>query len=305
MSLIVQRTLEKIVSLSGVGLHTGKVVIMTLLPAPDDTGVVFRRLDLNPVIEVPANSDFVIDTQLNTTLGKTNISISTVEHILSVLSGLGIDNAFVDLTEREPPAMDGSVAPLIKLIQSVGLQAQRAPKKFIRIKRKVEVSVGDKYASLSPHEGFKLSMRIDFPHSAIANTPQTLEVDLSQISYIDEISSARTFGFLSEYEYLKQRNLALGASLENTLVIGDMEILNPEGLRYPDEFVRHKMLDAIGDLYLLGHAVIGEFMSYKSGHALMHELRKTLLNDADAWEILTLDSKQLQLPVDFSKSVVA
>lgn len=282
-----QLTLKKAVQISGVGLHTGNPVNLTFHPAPENTGIVFSRLDMNSAITIPATTEYVSDTRLNTCLANGDTCIWTVEHVLSALAGLKIDNVRIDLTTCEPPIMDGSAYPFVQLIQSAGILEQNATKQFIRIKRTVTVEEGDKSASLAPFDGFKISMTIDFNHPVIAQTQQSLSIDFSQASYVDEISNARTFGFLSEYDYLRKNNLGLGANLDNTLVLDSAKILNKEGLRDNAEFVKHKILDAIGDLCLLGHNLQGEFVGHKSGHALNHRLRQTLLQDKTAWELIS------------------
>lgn len=285
--MINQRTLKKSAHISGIGLHTGKMVDLTLNPAAENTGILFRRIDINPAVIIPATTDYVSDTRLNTCLTHGNTSIATVEHVLSALAGLQIDNAYIDLTANEPPAMDGSAQPFAQMIQSAGILEQNTPKQFIRIKRKITVTQGDKFASLTPFDGSKISMTIGFDHAVIAQTEQSFSIDFLHNSYLDEISYARTFGFLTEYEYLRQNNLGLGASLENTLVLNDTDIVNEGGLRDNAEFVKHKILDALGDLRLLGHNFLGEFTGYKSGHALNHSLRKALLSDTATWELVT------------------
>lgn len=295
--MIKQRTIATSVSATGIALHTGKTVNITLRPARVDTGIIFKRIDLDPPIEIPATTHYVGDTRLNTGLTNEGASISTVEHILSAFAGQGIDNAYIDLDGIEPPVMDGSAFVFTSLIHTAGIQEQEAPKKFLRIKRKVLVEEGDKFALLEPHEGTKFSFTIDFDHPAIKATEQTVEFDLMTRSFTKEISGARTFGFLADYDYLKKNNLALGASLENTVVLDDNHALNEGGLRYKDEFVRHKILDAIGDLYLLKHNIIGAFTGHKSGHALNHKLRQALLDDPTAWEITTWDGA---LPCSFT-----
>lgn len=283
-----QRTLAQSVQFSGIGIHKGEEVQLTLHPADIDTGIVFRRIDLQPVVSIPAKTDYVSDTRMNTCLASEGIAIATVEHVLSALYGLGVDNAYVDLNAAEPPVGDGSSEPFVELILKAGIQNQNASKQFFRIKRKVSVQEEDKIASVEPYSGFKFSLSIDFDHPIIKKTQQTATIDLATICYAKEISRARTFGFYAEYDYLKKNNLARGASLDNTLVLDQDKILNTGNLRYPDEFVKHKVLDAIGDLYLLGHTVIGAFTGYKSGHRLNHLLRQALLADPTAWELVTL-----------------
>lgn len=283
-----QRTLKTAAQISGIGIHTGKTVQLTLHPAPVDTGIIFRRIDMQPVVNIPAISKYVGDTRLNTSLAKDGVLVATIEHMLSAMAGIGIDNAYVDITAAEMPVMDGSAQPFVNLIHTAGIEQQQAPKKFLRIIRAIKVNDGNKFVSLEPFEGFKFSLTIDFDHPVIRASSQTASIDLATASFANEISHARTFGFLSDYEQLRKHNLGLGASLENTLVLDGQQILNLEGLRYADEFVRHKILDAVGDLYLLGHNVIGAFTGYKSGHALNHQLRETVLADSSAWEIVSL-----------------
>lgn len=287
--MLKQRTLKNAIHTSGIGLHSGTQVNLSLHPAEENTGIVFRRQDKEPPILIPANTAYVADTRLNTSLANAGVAIATVEHLLSAFAGLGIDNAYIDVAAGELPAMDGSAEPFVALMQSAGIVEQAAAKQFLRILHPVSVHDGDKYVSLEPYEGFKFSLTIDFDHPIIANTQQTVTLDFSTQAFIHEVSSARTFGFLSEYEYLRKNNLGLGASLENTLVLDEKQVLNESGLRYADEFARHKMLDAIGDLYLLGHNFIGSFTGYKSGHTLNHRLREALLADPSAWELVTLD----------------
>ena len=294
--MIKQRTLDKDIKASGVGVHTGQKVYMTLCPAPANTGIVFRRFDLNPMVEVPAHVSYVGDTSLSTCLIKEGVRVATVEHLLSAFSGLGIDNAYVDLTSPELPIMDGSAAPFVYLIESAGIIEQSAAKRFIRIKRRLAVKENEKKAQLSPYDGFKVSFGIDFDHPAFNESNQQMTIDFSSNAYVEEIARARTFGFLSEYEYIRKNNLALGASLENAIVLDEYKVINQDGLRYESECVRHKILDVVGDLYLLGHQVMGAFSGYKSGHALNSRLLKELLDHPDAWEIVTCD-EGMQSPV--------
>jgi UDP-3-O-[3-hydroxymyristoyl] N-acetylglucosamine deacetylase len=283
-----QRTLKTSAQISGIGVHSGKTVQLMLHPAPENTGIVFRRIDVQPPVNIPAISKYVSDTRLNTCLAKDGAAVATVEHLLSAFAGIGIDNAYVDITAAEMPVMDGSAQPFVNLIRSAGIEKQQAEKKFLRIKRRVEIKDGDKFVSLEPFEGFKFSLTIDFDHPVIRASSQSATIDFTTASFADEISHARTFGFLADYEQLRKHNLGLGASLENTLVLDEQQVLNPEGLRYADEFVRHKILDAVGDLYLLGHNFIGAFTGYKSGHNLNHQLREAVLADSSAWEIVAL-----------------
>ena len=282
--MIRQRTLKNVIRATGLGLHTGEKVYLTLRPAAPDTGIVFRRTDLDQPVDIPATPLNVGDTQLSTTLIKDGVRISTVEHLLSAFAGLGIDNAYVDVSAAEVPIMDGSAGPFVFLIQSAGIEEQNRPKRFVRIKRPVRVEDGDKYALFEPYDGFKVDFVIDFDHPAFASRTRRATVDLSATSFVKEVSRARTFGFLRDIEALRQQNLAMGGSLDNAVVVDDYRVLNEEGLRYEDEFVRHKILDAIGDLYLLGHSLIGAFHGYKSGHALNNQLLRALVATPDAWE---------------------
>lgn len=297
--MVKQRTLANEVKTAGVGVHTGQMVYLTLRPAPAHTGIVFRRVDLNPVVEIPALAAHVGDTSMCTCLVKEGARIATVEHLMSALAGLGVDNVIVELTAAELPIMDGSAGPFVFLLQSAGLVEQNAPKKFIRIKRRITVKDGDRKAQLSPYEGFKVNFGIHFDHPAFNESNQYASLDFALQSYAKEIARARTFGFLSEYEYIRENNLALGVSLDNTIVLDEYKVINKDGLRYDDEFVKHKILDAIGDLYLLGHPMIGEFSGYKSGHALNSRLLEKLLNEPDAWEIVTF-TDSAKLPVAYA-----
>ncbi|MEK9869493.1 MAG: UDP-3-O-acyl-N-acetylglucosamine deacetylase [Gammaproteobacteria bacterium] len=291
--MIRQKTLKNVIRATGVGLHTGEKIYLTLRPAPADTGIVFVRVDVDPVVEIAALTDNVGDTTLATTIMRDGHRISTIEHLMSAFSGLGIDNAFVEVSGPEMPIMDGSAATFVFLIQSAGIEEQNALKKFIRVKE--PVSVGDEVnanawgqsATIQPYDGFKVSHTIVYDNAVIKE--QQASVDFSVTSFVKEVSRARTFGFMQEFEYLRERNLAQGGSLDNAVVVDDYRILNDDGLRHEDEFVRHKILDAIGDLYLLGHSLIGEFTGYKSGHTENHALRQKLLQQPDAWEIVTFE----------------
>jgi len=287
--MINQRTLKNVIRATGVGLHTGEKVYLTLRPAAVDTGIVFRRVDLDPVVELYAKPDRVGDTRLSTALKEGDVSVSTVEHLMSALAGLGIDNIYVEITSPEVPIMDGSAAPFVFLIQSAGVVEQNAPKKFIRVVKPIEIEDGDKWAKFEPFEGFKVSFSIDFDHPIFAKSPQT---------FVKEVSRARTFGFMHEVEALREAGLALGGSHDNAIVMDSYSILNDDGLRYEDEFVKHKILDAIGDLYLLGHQLIGEFSAYKSGHALNNKLLRALIAQPDAWELVTYDDP-VDAPISF------
>jgi UDP-3-O-[3-hydroxymyristoyl] N-acetylglucosamine deacetylase len=281
-----------------VGLHTGEKVYLTLAPAPVDSGIVFRRVDLDPVVEIHAKASNVGDTTLSTTLMSDGHRVSTVEHLLSAMAGLGIDNAFVDVSASEVPIMDGSAGPFVFLIQSAGIEEQAAAKKFIRIKREVTVTDGDKIASFLPFDGFKVSFTIDFDHPVFRDRRAHAEIDFSSTSFVKEISRARTFGFMHEIEYLRSKGLARGGSVDNAIVVDEYRILNQDGLRYEDEFVKHKVLDAIGDVYLLGYSLIGEFRAHKSGHALNNASLRALLEQPDAWEMVTYDDPA-QAPISY------
>ncbi len=286
------------------GLHTGDKVYLTLRPAAANTGIVFRRVDFDAPVEIKACPENVGETQLSTTLVKDGVKISTVEHLLSALAGLGIDNAYIDLSAPEVPIMDGSAGPFVFLIQSAGIEEQNAPKRFIRIKRPVVVEDGDKWARFDPFEGFKVEFAINFDHPVFKAHSQWATMDFSTTSFVKEISRARTFGFMRDIELLRQRQLARGGSLDNAIVMDDYRILNEDGLRYENEFVRHKILDAIGDLYLLGHALIGAFKGYKSGHALNNRLLRTLMADESAWEEVTFKETE-RAPISFIQPVHA
>lgn len=302
--MIRQRTLKNIIRATGVGLHTGEKVYLTLRPAAVDTGIVFRRVDLDEPVEIRATPENVGDTRLSTTLMNGDVRVSTVEHLLSAMAGLGIDNAYIDVTAPEVPIMDGSAGPFVFLIQSAGIEEQNAPKRFIRIKKPIVVEDGDKWARFDPFEGFKVSFNIDFEHPVFKNRSQTTTVDFSSTSFVKEVSRARTFGFMRDIEQLRENNLALGGSLDNAIVMDDYRVLNEDGLRYQDEFVKHKVLDAIGDLYLLGCSLIGEFSGYKSGHALNNHLLRTLLANEDAWEAATFDDPKLA-PISYTHPLLA
>jgi UDP-3-O-[3-hydroxymyristoyl] N-acetylglucosamine deacetylase len=282
-----QRTLKALTSASGVGLHTGEKVRMTLRPAPVDTGVVFRRVDLAEPVDIPARADLVGEARLASTLVQGAVKIHTVEHLMSALAGLGVDNVYVDLDAPEVPIMDGSASPFVLLLQQAGLEEQAAPKRFIRVKKPIEVKDGDKWARLDPHEGFKLSFSIDFRHPVIENSTQSVTIDFAETSYLKEIARARTFGFMHDIENLRDSGLALGGGLENAVVLDEFRVLNVEGLRFADEFIRHKLLDANGDLYLLGRPLLGAFSAHKSGHALNNRLVRALLADAGARETVS------------------
>lgn len=298
--MIRQRTLKNIIRATGVGLHSGEKVYLTLKPAPVNTGIIFCRTDLEPVVEIPAHALNVGQTTLCTSLQKDGTRIDTVEHLLSALAGLGIDNAYVEVSAPEVPIMDGSAGPFVFLIQSAGIQEQNAAKKFIRVKEEITVSDGDKSATFKPYNGFKVGFTIDFDHPVFQSRSQSATIDFSSTSFVKEVSRARTFGFMREVEYLRSQNLALGGSVDNAVVVDDYRIINEDGLRYHDEFVKHKMLDAIGDLYLLGHSLIGQFIGHKSGHELNNRLVRQLLEHTSAWEVVTFDQVE-SAPISYLK----
>jgi UDP-3-O-[3-hydroxymyristoyl] N-acetylglucosamine deacetylase len=302
-----QRTLRNVIKATGVGLHSGEKVHMTLRPAPVDTGIVFVRVDLDPVVEIKAVADSVCDTRMNTTIGKDGAIVGTVEHLLSALAGVGIDNAYIDIDKPEVPVMDGSSGPFVFLIQSAGITEQKALKKFIRIKKTVTVEDGEgeaaKKATFKPFDGLKFVFDIDFKHPFFTKEQRHEEFDFGLVSYAKEVSRARTFGFLSDYEWLRKNNLAKGASKENAVVLDEFKVINDDGLRYDNEFVRHKILDAIGDVYLLGHGIIGLYEGYKSGHALNNKLLLALLADQESYEIVTFDNTET-VPVAYAQPVL-
>ncbi len=279
-----QKTLKNIIRATGVGIHTGEKVYMTLRPAPVDTGVIFRRVDLAEPVDIPARADLVGETTMSTTLVQDGVRVATVEHLCSALSGLGIDNAYIDLSAPEVPIMDGSAGPFVFLVQSAGVEEQNKAKRLFRIRKTIRVEEDDKWAQFEPYDGFKLAFEIDFDHPAIDRGHSRAEIDFNATSYIKEVSRARTFGFVRDIEALRSRNLALGGSMDNAIVLDDYRVLNEDGLRYEDEFVRHKILDAVGDLFLIGGNILGAFSGYKSGHALNNKLVRAVLADATAWE---------------------
>lgn len=287
--MIRQRTLKNSVQATGVGLHTGCKVFMTLRPAAPDTGIVFRRTDLTEPIDIKAEPHMVGDTRLSSTLERDGVRVATIEHLMSAFAGLGIDNVYIDLSGPEVPIMDGSASPFVFLLQSAGIVEQNALKRFIRIKKSVQIVDGDKWVKLDPYDGFRLDFTIAFKHPVLQDTNQHVSMDFAETSYIREISRARTFGFMQDVEYLRSQGLALGGGLDNAIVMDEFRILNTDGLRYEDEFVKHKVLDAIGDLYILGHPLVGAFSAHKSGHALNNRLCRCLLADATAWEFATYD----------------
>jgi len=299
-----QRTLKNSIRATGVGLHTGKKVLMTLRPAPPDTGIVFRRIDLTPPVDIKARAQNVGDTMMGTSLHLGEVKISTVEHLLSAFAGLGVDNALVDVSAGEVPIMDGSAGPFVFLIQSAGIEEQKAPKRFIRILKSLKVQDGDKWASFEPYDGFKVNFEIEFDHPTFKKHSQVASMDFSTTSFLREVSRARTFGFMRDLESLRARNLALGGNMDNAIVLDDYRVLNEDGLRYEDEFVKHKILDAIGDLYLLGHSLIGVFSGYKSGHALNNKLLRALIGTQSAWEEVTFESLA-KAPISYAAAAAA
>jgi UDP-3-O-[3-hydroxymyristoyl] N-acetylglucosamine deacetylase len=302
--MIKQRTLKNVIRATGVGLHTGKKILLTLRPAPANAGIIFRRIDLDVPVEIEARPDNVGDTMLSTSLVKGDVKISTVEHLLSALAGFGIDNAYIDLSSDEVPIMDGSAGPFVFLIQSAGVDEQNAVKRFMRIKERVRVEEGDKWAMFEPFEGFKVGFTIEFNHPMFHDGNCKAEIDFSTTSYVKEVSRARTFGFMRDVELLREKNLILGGSLDNAVVVDDYRILNEDGLRYEDECVKHKILDAIGDLYLLGHSLIGSFTGFKSGHALNNRLLGELLAKESAWELVSFED-EVDLPISFMQPIAA
>jgi len=299
-----QRTLKNSIRATGIGLHSGQKVYMTIRPAVENTGIVFRRLDLEPPVDVKADATAVGETMLGTTLVQEQTTVATVEHLMAALAGLGIDNAFIDLSAPEVPIMDGSSAPFVFLLQSAGIAEQSALKRFVRIRKTVRVEDGDKWAEFRPYDGYKVSLSIDFDHPIFKRHTQTASIDFSTTSFVKQVSRARTFGFLSDIEALRANNLTLGGTMDNAIVLDDYRVLNEDGLRYEDEFVRHKILDAIGDLYLLGHSLLGEFSGYKSGHGLNNQLVRALLADQSAWETVTFDESS-KAPISYATPVVA
>jgi UDP-3-O-[3-hydroxymyristoyl] N-acetylglucosamine deacetylase len=302
--MIKQRTLKNVIRATGVGLHTGEKVYLTLRPAAPNSGIRFRRVDLAEPVVIDARPDNVGDTTLSTTLVKGGVRISTVEHLLSAFAGLGIDNAYVDVSAPEVPIMDGSAGPFVFLIQSAGVQEQEAPKRFIRIKRPLHVEDGDKWARFEPHDGFRVTFTIDFDHPVFDKDSQTASVEFSSTSFVKEIARARTFGFMRDIEMLRKNRLALGGSMDNAIVVDKFRVLNEDGLRSGDEFVKHKILDAIGDLYLLGHSLIGSFTGYKSGHGLNNHLLRELLKARDAWEMVSFEDES-HAPISYMRTAPA
>jgi UDP-3-O-[3-hydroxymyristoyl] N-acetylglucosamine deacetylase len=302
--MLKQRTLKNSIRATGIGLHTGKKVLMVLKPAPANHGIWFRRTDLDQPVDIPARAESVGETTLGTTIVRDGVKVSTIEHLLSALAGLGIDNAIIELSADEVPIMDGSAGPFVFLLQSAGIEEQGAAKKFVRIKKSVKVEDGEKWARFDPYDGFKVNFEIEFDHPVFKRRSQVASMDFSTTTFLREVSRARTFGFMRDLEYMRSRNLALGGNLDNAIVLDDYRILNEDGLRYEDEFVKHKVLDAIGDLYLLGHSLIGEFSGYKSGHGLNNRLLRTLIADITAWEDVTFETLQ-DAPISYVAAAAA
>ena len=289
--MLKQRTLKTVIHASGVGLHGGVKVNLTLRPAAPDNGIVFRRVDLPEPVDIPAQAVLIGDTRMCSCLERDGVKVGTIEHLMSALCGLGIDNAWIDIDAPEVPILDGSAAPFVFLIQSAGIEEQNAAKKFIRVTRPIEVRDGDKWARFEPYEGYKLSFSIIFNHPAIDKSAQRAEIDFAEHSYVREVARARTFGFMQEVEYLREVGLALGGGLENAIVLDEFRVLNPDGLRYGDEFVKHKILDAVGDLYLIGHPLLAAYSSHKGGHALNNLLARELLAHQECWELVSFEEE--------------
>ena len=287
--MLAQRTLSNSIKAFGIGLHSGEPIMLKLMPAPPDTGIIFRRVDLDPVVEIKARAENVGDTTMSTSLTWKDVKISTVEHLLSAMAGLGIDNAYVEVNAAEIPIMDGSAGPFVFLIQSAGLHEQDEPKKFIRIKEKVRVPYNDAWAQVSPFEGFKVAFTGVWDHPVLKKHGTKASINFNSTSFVKEVSRARTFGFLSDLEELKENNLVLGGSEKNAIAIGDDEIHNEDGLRLENEMIKHKILDAIGDLYLLGHNLVGSFEGFKSGHTVNNALLRELIARPETWEVVTYD----------------
>ncbi len=294
--MLAQRTLRSLTKAVGVGLHSGQRVELTLRPAAPDTGIVFRRVDLPEPVDIKVSATAVTDTRMASTISAGQAKVFTVEHLMSACAGLGLDNLYIDITAEEVPILDGSASSFVFLLQSAGLVLQDAPKRFVRLLRKVEVSEGEgaqlKWATLSPYDGYKLSFEIDFDHPAVDSTGQRVEFDMATGSYVRDIARARTFGFTRDVEMMRANGLALGGGLDNAIVMDDYKVLNADGLRYNDEFVKHKILDAMGDLYLLGQPLIGAYSAFRSGHALNNKLLRQLLAQPDAWQVVTFDDER-------------
>ncbi|MBR9729041.1 UDP-3-O-acyl-N-acetylglucosamine deacetylase [Shewanella intestini] len=297
--MIFQRTVQKMVRSIGVGLHSGNKVTLCILPAPANTGIILKRTDLNPVVSIPAKAHLVRETTMCTALvNDDGVRISTIEHLFAALAGLGIDNAVIEVDAPEIPIMDGSASPFVFLLQSAGIKEQAAPKKYLKITKPIRVEDGDKWAELKPFKGFKVDFKIDFNHPEISRSQQHMVMNFSTSAFVKDISRARTFGFMRDIEYLRANNLALGGSMENAVVLDEYRVLNPDGLRYDDEFVKHKILDAFGDLYVAGHAIVGEFCAYKTGHALNNQLVRALLAQQESWELVSFEN-EAEVPVSF------
>lgn len=301
--MIRQRTIKKAFETVGIGLHSGRKVKLALRPAPVDTGIVFRRIDMNPPVAIKAEPERVNDTRMATTLDKGQAKIATIEHLMSALSGLGIDNCYVEVDGAEIPIMDGSGASFVFLIKAAGVEEQDAPRKFVRVKKPIEIHAGDKWASLEPFNGYKLSFAIDFGHPAIDATAQFVEVDFDNHTYINDVAKARTFGFVNDLEMLRSYGLAQGGTLDNAVVMDDYHVLNPDGLRSNDEFAKHKLLDAMGDLYVLGHPLVAHYKAFKSGHDLNNKLLRKLLSEPDSWEFVTFEDSS-KAPSAFTNALV-
>ena len=297
--MIFQRTVQKMVKSTGVGLHSGNKVTLCIMPAPVNSGIVLRRTDLSPVVEIPAKAHLVRETTMCTALvNDEGVRISTIEHLFAALAGLGIDNAVIEVDAPEIPIMDGSASPFVFLLQSAGIKEQTAAKKYIKINKTIRVEDGDKWAELKPFKGFRVDFKIDFNHPEISRSQQHMIMDFSTSAFVKDISRARTFGFMRDIEYLRANNLALGGSMENAVVLDEYRVLNPDGLRYEDEFVKHKILDAFGDLYVAGHAIVGEFCAFKTGHALNNQLVRALLAQQEAWELVSFEN-EVDVPLSF------
>lgn len=285
--MIKQRSIKSLVRATGVGLHSGQKVEITLRPAPADTGIFFRRTDLSEPVSFRVEPHLVSDTRLCSALESHGARVATVEHLMSALAGLGIDNVFIDIDAAEVPILDGSAAPFVFLLQSAGIEELDTPRRFIRLRQKVRVEDGDKWAEITPYDGFRLTFKIDFEHPVLQRSGKEISIDFAETSYVKEISRARTFGFMQEVEYLRANGLALGGNLDNAIVMDEFRVLNSDGLRYADEFVKHKVLDAVGDFYLAGHPLLGAISAYKSGHGLNNKLLRAIMDDGDAWEWAT------------------
>lgn len=306
--MLAQRTIKTLTRAVGVGLHSGRRVELTLRPAAENTGIVFRRIDLPEPVDIPVNAETIVDTRMASTLGRNGAKVSTIEHLMSACAGLGIDNLYVDITAEEIPILDGSASAFVYLIQNAGIQLQAAPKQFVRVKRTVEVHENDgkqeKWAKLEPYDGFKLQFQIDFRHPAVDSTGQTVEFDLGSGNYSRDIARARTFGFTKDVELMRSLGLARGGGFDNAIVLDDYKVLNADGLRYEDEFAKHKILDAMGDLYVLGKPLLAAYSAFRSGHGMNNVLLRELLNNPDAWEIVSFDNEK-DAPQGFAQPLLA